>query len=283
MGPFADAPTISPAWQRIVQDNGGLVLGAFVDIHLAGFTMGFLGWDGSLLYHQALETAVRPEYQNHRVGFQLQALQREEVLRQGLAQIRGLFDPLSSKNAMLFVRRLGGIPDQYYPHYYGQLADAVNRGLETDRIRWVWDLTAPKVLERLSGAQPERDQDVAYWRSAQPIVETEPGESGLRVPTAVQEPSAATAQLEIPFDVDLVRSHEPESLRRWRHATRDAFRAAFDLRYRIEDFAVLSLDHERRSCYFLRAPAGRDEGGACGTDPLASNASDRPPAKSDVR
>ncbi|MFZ0891656.1 MAG: hypothetical protein WB778_05425 [Thermoplasmata archaeon] len=253
LGP--EAPTIPTALQRAAQDNGGLVLGAFVDIYLAGFSLGFLGWDGSLLYHQAFETAVRPEYQNHRVGYQLHVLQREEILAQGLAQVRGLFDPLSSKNAMLYVRKLGGTPDQYFPHYYGQLTDAVNQGLETDRVRWLWDLASAKVVERLAGRRPNSDQDVAFWRSAQPIMETEPGESGIRVPLAVQEPSAPTAHLEIPFDIDLVRTHESAALRRWRHATRDAFRAAFDLHYRIEDFAVISPEHERRSFYFLRAPS----------------------------
>jgi predicted GNAT superfamily acetyltransferase len=251
----ANAPTISTALQRAIQDNGGFVLGAFTDIYLAGFSMGFLGWDGSTLYHQAFETAVRPEYQNHRVGFQLHSLQREEVLAQGLAEVRGLFDPLSSKSAMLFVRRLGGTPDRYYSHYFGQLTDAVNQGLETDRVRWVWELSSPRVISRLANPLQDAEKDRTYWRSAQPIVETEPGESGIRVPTAVQEPDRGTAHLEIPFDIALVRTHEPGALRRWRHATRDAFRAAFDLRYQVEDFAVISSEHERRSFYFLRAPS----------------------------
>jgi predicted GNAT superfamily acetyltransferase len=84
---------------------------------------------------------------------------------------------------------------------------------------------------------------------------TEASDSGLRVPTAVEEPSAAEAHLEVPFDLRAIREHEESALRRWRHAVRDAFRAAFDLGYLVDDFAVVTHDHERRSFYFLTRSA----------------------------
>ncbi len=82
-------------------------------------------------------------------------------------------------------------------------------------------------------------------------METEAGDSGLRVPTAVSEPTGSRAHLEIPFDLSLVREHEPSKLLTWRHAVRDAFRAAYDTGFQVDDFAVVSADHERRSYYFL--------------------------------
>ena len=246
-----EEPPVPTPLQRAVQDNGGLVLGAFADIYLAGFSLGFLGWDGTTLYHYSHMTAVRPEYQNHRLGFRLKQFQRDEVLRQGLGEIRWTFDPLQSKNAFLNVRRLGAIPEKYLVHYYGQMGSEVNRGLETDRVRVTWRLADPSVESRASGATPTAEEDRKRWLSSPAIITTEPGESGIRVPTEVSEPNGPSAQLEIPFDLALVREHEPESLRRWRHATRDAFRAAFDLGYKVDDFAVVSADHERRSFYFL--------------------------------
>ncbi|MGA9839882.1 MAG: GNAT family N-acetyltransferase [Thermoplasmata archaeon] len=236
---------------RALQDNGGLVLGAFADIYLAGFTASLIGWDGTTLYHYCHLTAVRPEYQNHHLGFRLMAAQRDEVLKLGLKEVRWAFDPLQSRAAWLSVHRLGARPDRYYPHYFGQLPDAPNRGLETDRIRAVWSLTAAAVESRLSGAFPTAAEDRARWTGSTAIVETEPGESGIRVPTAVGEPTGASAHLEIPFDIDLVRQHEPTALRTWRHAVRDAFRAATDLGYAVDDFSVVSADHERRSFYFF--------------------------------
>jgi len=265
-----EVATVPPALQRVVQDNGGLVLGAFADIYLAGFTVGTLGWDGTTLYHYSYVTAVRPEYQNHHVGFRLKAYQRDEVLKLGLSEIRGTIDPLRSRTAWLAVRRLGGRPDRYYPHYYGQLADGLHRGLETDQVRVVWSLTAPEVEARLAGRIPSPADDERRWRSSSPIVETEPGESGLRVPTAVQEPAGGRAHLEIPFDLDLLREHEPASVRRWRHAVRDAFRAAEDLGYRVDDFATVTIDHERRSFYLLSA-ASTEAAGDAGGGPVPSS------------
>ena len=252
--------------QRALQDNGGLVLGAFADIHLAGFAISVLGWDGTMLYHYSHATAVRPEYQNHHLGTRLKAFQRDEVMKLGLPEIRWTYDPLQSRNARLNVRLLGGAPDRYYVHYYGQLPDSLNREMETDRVRLRWEIASSRVEERLAGQHPSPEDDLARWKKSAPIVETEVGDQGLRRPTAVTEPSADLAHLEIPFDLAAVREHESASLRVWRHAVRDAFRAAFDLGYRVDDFAVISTDHERRSFYFL-SPAPK---GAEGTTASAS-------------
>ncbi len=243
--------TIPTPLQRALQDNGGLVLGAFVDITLVGFALGFLGWDGHQLYHYSHMTAVRPEYQNHKVGFRLKGYQREEVLAQGLPEIRWTFDPLQSRNALLNVRRLGALPTSYYPHYYGRMDDAINRDLETDRLSVRWEVASERVVERLENRYPSPEADLQRWGRSTAIVETEPGESGIRLPVAVGEPSGSSAHLEIPFDLGLVRQHEPKALWRWRHAVRDAFRAAYDLRYTVDDFAVVASEHERRSFYFL--------------------------------
>lgn len=245
--------------QRALQDNGGLVLGAFADIYLAGFALSLIGWDGTSLYHYSHLTAVRPEYQNHHLGFRLKAFQRDEVLKLGLSEIRWTFDPLQSRNAWLNVRRLGGTPDRYFIHYYGQMADTINAGMETDRVRVRWELSSPHVEERVAGKTPTAEEDHDRWKRSVAIVETEVGDKGFRSPTAVAEPTGGPAHLEIPFDLSAIREHEPAAMRTWRHAVRDAFRAAFDMHYRVEDFAVVTNDHERRSFYFL-APAPAEAG-----------------------
>jgi chorismate synthase len=255
-GLHTDVP-ISPSLQRSILDHGGLVLGAFSDIHLAGFAVGFLGWDGTTLYHLSQTVAVRPEYQNHRVGFRLKAFQRDEVLRQGLGEIRWTFDPLSSRAATLSVRKLGASITGYKVHYLGRIDSEADSGTETDRVTVRWPLTDPRVEQRLAGQRPTREEDLARFRASTAIVETEVADTGLRIPSAVAEPSADRVHLEIPFDVGLVRTHETAGLRTWRHAVRDAFRAALDLDYAIDDFAVITTDHERRSFYLLgrRPPA----------------------------
>jgi predicted GNAT superfamily acetyltransferase len=248
-------PAIPRTVQRAVQDNGGLVVGAFAEIYLAGFAVGFLGWDGEKLYLYSQRSAVRPEYQNHRLGFRLKSHQRDEVLRQGLEEIRWTFDPLQSRTAFLHVHRLGAVPDKYLVHYFGRLGEEGADEIETDRLRAVWKLQDPNVVARLAGTGTDAAGDAKRFAESTPLVETDLDDHGLRVPTSVQEPSLPSASLEIPFDIALVREHSPKNLRTWRHAVRDAFRAAFDLGYGVDDFAVVSPDHERRSVYFLRKVA----------------------------
>ena len=246
-----EEPPVPSPIQRAIQDNGGLVLGAFADIHLAGFCLGFLGWDGETLYHYSHMTAVRPEYQNHHLGFRLKAYQREEVLRQGLSLARWTFDPLQSRNAFLNVRRLGVEIDRYLVHYYGQMGSEVNRDLESDRVGVAWRISSPRVEERLAGRIPGPADDARRVQESAAILETEVGESGLRIPESVTEPTAEKVHLEVPFDLAAVREHEPGALPTWRHATRDGFRAALDAGYQVDDFAVVTRDHERRSFYLL--------------------------------
>jgi predicted GNAT superfamily acetyltransferase len=237
------------------QENGGLVLGAFADIYLAGVTASSLGWDGTTLYQQGHVTAVRPEYQNHRVGYRLKLFQREEVLRLGLAEVRWAFDPLHRPSASLAVRRLGARPDRYLTNFYGNLAESDGPRDESDRLHVRWTLGSVEVERRLAGEAPDGGADLRRRADSSVVLETDVGESGLRLPTAVAEPSGPRATLEIPFDLASIRAHEPASVRRWRHAVRDGFRAAFDLGYEVDDFAVVPVEHERRCFYFLRPAA----------------------------
>ncbi len=243
---------------RALQDHGGLVLGAFADIYLAGCSLSTIGWDGTKLYHYSHLTVVRPEYQNHHVGLRLKAFQREQVLALGLEEIRWVFDPLASRSAWLSVGRLAAVPERYLVHYFGALGDPSNPsegGNETDRLGVRWVLSDPTVERRLGGSRPSPSEMQARWGSSSALIETAPGESGLRLPTAVSEPAGGPAHLEVPFDLASLRAHERSSLRTWRHAVRDAFRGAFDQGYRVDDFAVVSAEHERRSFYFLSPPA----------------------------
>jgi len=247
----ADEPVVPVSILRAVQDHGGLVLGAFADIYLAGVSLGFLGWDGSALYHYVHRFAVRPEYRHHGLGFRLAGVLRDEVRRQGIDSVRGSFDPLSREGATLAVHRLGALPDRYLVHYYGQQggSDAVDR--ESDRLRFGWMLSSPLVEERIAAPRANREAAGATSSGIPEVVETQVGESGLRIPIAVVEPTAPRVRLEIPFDLDLVRQHEPRSSSVWRHAVRDAFRASFDLGYTVDDFVTFREGHERRGAYVL--------------------------------
>jgi len=250
---FSTDGPVPAAIQRAIADNGGLLLGAFEGARLVGFALGFLGREGTKLYHYSHMTAVRPDAQNRHVGFALKAFQRQEVLAQDLDEIRWTFDPLQSKNALLNVRRLGGGPDQYWPRYYGVMADSINEGLETDRLRLVWRLKDPRVSSRLGGQLPSVAEDESRYRTSSALLETVVGPTGLRRPVTARPPTGPSLQLEIPYDLSSVRARDPGGARRWRESTREAFTAAFYAGYRVDDFAVIPLSGERRSFYFFRS------------------------------
>ena len=246
--------------QRAFNDNGGLVLGAFAGVELVGMALGFLGREEGRLFHYSHMTGVRPAWQNHHVGFGLKRFQRSEVLRQGLDEIRWTYDPLQSKNARFNVRMLGGRPDRYHPRYYGAMGDAINEGLETDRLRLVWSLRDRRVTDRLEGRRPTPAEDEERWHASTPLLETAVGPTGLRRPARVRPPVETRLALEVPADLGSVRTRDQGSARRWREATREAFTLAFASGYRVDDFAVLAVGGERRGVYFLSRP--EESGGA---------------------
>lgn len=252
-----DAPVPAPIL-RAINDNGGLVLGAFAGPELLGFTLGFLGREEGKMFHYSHMTAVRPARQNRHIGLALKARQREEVLGEGLDEVRWTFDPLQSKNAGFNVRRLGGVPDRYLPRYYGTMADAINEGLDTDRVRLVWRLRDPKVKERLAGRLPRPTDDEARLARSEPLIDSDIGPTGVRRPVAVRSPTSPSVNLEIPFDLASVRARDPRTIGRWRETTREAFTRAFAEGFTVDDFAVVTVGTERRSFYFLeRRPEAR--------------------------
>ncbi len=258
-GMSSDSP-VPAAIQRAIADNGGLVLGAFAGTALVGLSLGFLGREGPKLFHYSHITAVRPEWQNRHVGRSLKRFQREEVLAQGLDEIRWTFDPLQSRNAFVNVRELGGVPDRYFVRYYGPMGDAINEGLETDRLRLVWSLRDRRVTDRLEGRRPTPAEDEERGHATTPLLETAVGPTGLRRPARVRPPVETRLALEVPADLGSVRARDQGSARRWREATREAFTLACASGYRVDDFAVLAVGGERRGVYFLSRP--EESGGA---------------------
>jgi predicted GNAT superfamily acetyltransferase len=255
---------------KTIQETGGLVLGAFADIYLAGVAVSSLAWDGESLYQRSLLTLVRPEYRSHHVGLRLKAFQRDEVLGLGLSELRWAFDPLHRAAAALSVRRLGAVPDAYASNPFGQLTTSDGSREESDRLHVRWALRSPEVERRLAGELPGAEADRERHDRSTALVETELAETGLRLPTVVSEPSGAPGHLEVPFDLGSIREHEPGGVRRWRHAVRDAFRAALDAGYAVDGFAAVTIEHERRCFYFLQKaePRAPSREGSAAASPL---------------
>ncbi|RKE79273.1 GNAT family N-acetyltransferase [Rhizobium sp. AG855] len=132
----------------VIQAEGGLVAGAFVDGRLAGYVFGFPTRDPNIQHSHRL--AVAPGLRGKGLGAELKWYQRDWCLQRGIRHVRWTFDPLRITNARLNLNRLGGRSSTYLVNYYGDMG-GINTGLPSDRLLLDWYLDDPKVARRAEG------------------------------------------------------------------------------------------------------------------------------------
>lgn len=233
-----------------VQRHGGLVLGAFTpDEQVVGFVFGFLGRDAhGCVHHHSHMTAVRPAFQHHQIGYRLKIAQRDHVLQQGIDLITWTFDPLQSRNAYLNLHKLGAICRTYLPDVYGTMPDALNIGLPSDRFEVEWHLRSAHVVERLRAAPTHT---LTQHIEDMPVLHPELlNDSTTSAATLLR--SHAAVLLEIPVNIEAIKSANMEQARAWRQHTRTLFEAAFAASYTATDLVMHAghsyyvLEHEGR-------------------------------------
>jgi chorismate synthase len=199
-----------------VQHAGGLVLGAFDGERLVGFAFGYLGrvngrW---ALYSQL--AGVDPDAQDRGIGGKMKAAQRDWARAQGLALVAWAFDPLQAGNANLNLHRLGAFSSTYMVNYYGERSDALNAGLDTDRLVVEWPV----------------EETPRRWREHEPPL-----------------------RIEIPADFAALKAESLEQARACQRGVRAAFQRAFANGYVAMDFVRETEGDRVRAFYVLRRPA----------------------------
>jgi predicted GNAT superfamily acetyltransferase len=232
--------------------NGGLALGAFVEQALVGALFGFPGFyptpDGPRLKHCSHLLAVHPDWRNKGIGFALKRAQWQMVRNQGIDRITWTYEPLLSRNAHLNIARLGAVCNTYRRSEYGEMRDALNAGLPSDRFQVDWWLNTKRVERRLSHrSRPTLNLD--HYLSAgatllAALLDPQPA------PRPPEQPPALTGSLllvEIPSDFLTLKAKDLSLGRDWRFYCREIFEEAFAAGYFVTDFV-----HEQgRSFYVL--------------------------------
>lgn len=177
----------------VIQAEGGLVGGAFVDGRLMGYVFGFPTRDPQVQHSHRL--AVLPEARGLRLGLRLKLYQRDWGLRHNIAHVRWTFDPLRALNATLNINRLGATAHSYLPEYYGAM-EGINKGLASDRLLVDWALATPNVKALAEGREPE-------------------AVAGIPLPVS------------LPGDLDSLMREAPDQARALRLTLREALQAAF--------------------------------------------------------
>ncbi len=217
------------------QKNGGLVLGAFLDQEIIGFSYGFVGLNQQkkVIFCSHL-LAVLPQYRGLSIGYKLKLVQREEVLKKGISTITWTFDPLETANAKLNISKLGGIASTYYINHYGDL-EGINKGVPSDRLLIEWHLNSKRVRTIIEGNSNEIPK-MAY----KPL-ELQPVENGAE-PLMTEFKEEEAILLEIPKQFQRIKQDDSALALRWRLALREALCHYFARGYYIDNLYNMTDD-----------------------------------------
>jgi predicted GNAT superfamily acetyltransferase len=281
-GRIWDPDMATPVHQLIAADScGGVVLGAFQDDALVGFSYGFPAQrDGEVWLHSH-QTGVGAGLRDRRIGETLKWLQRDVALRHGYERITWTFDALQARNGYVNLVKLGAVADAYIADYYGELPDAMNEGLPSDRLWITWRLTDTRVgagfahfLAAAGIAWPagpatattpdDAGDDARPARAARPgddgpaAFPTRAARGGARVPDGdvTDDLDGPEVLIETPADLDAVRAVlGDEAARTWRARQRAAFTTYLDREYVVTGFTTRE-DGGARRCWYVLSTGG---------------------------
>ncbi len=200
--------------------NGGLVLGAFDNNRLIGFSYAFIGRDSQGYYLYSHQTGVIEEEKYKGIGFQLKLAQMKWAIKQGFDRIKWTFDPLQSLNSYFNITKLGVIVREYHENFYGEMNDVINRNLPTDRAVAEWYIKSRRVELKIEGKLRIKSlSELKAYFEAIRIDEKD------KVPIDVN-PSGRDSKIitiAIPRDINKIRDQDPNLALKWRLITRKAF------------------------------------------------------------
>lgn len=127
--------------------NGGIILGAYQQTKLIGYSYGFPGFHNGKSYLCSHILGIHPDYQRQGIGAVLKEAQKNEAAKLGYSLITWTYDPLESVNAYLNLSKLRAICSTYIENCYGEMDDNLNNGLPTDRFKVEWWIKSVHIQE----------------------------------------------------------------------------------------------------------------------------------------
>ena len=217
--------------------NGGIILGIYLPDGpdeldgMVGFVFGFPAYDKdidgqTIPKHCSHQLAVLPEFRRRGLGLELKLAQRDAVLAQGMTDwVTWTFDPLQRVNAIFNLERLGATSQTYIKNAYGELDDALNIGLTTDRVQVDWDLSSPRVLQAIT----KQNQDSLSLDNLHIFAAPKSDEDcNIQLPSDEQH---VTLAVPLPNKIANKELSEQSNLLLWRQFIGSVMTSAFDKGY----------------------------------------------------
>ncbi len=132
----------------VIQAEGGLAAGAFIEDRLIGYVFAFPTVTPGVQHSHRL--AVRAEARGLGLGLKLKLYQAEWCLERGIRLVRWTYDPLRLPNAALNIGRLGATAAIYHRDYYGEMG-GINAGTASDRLLVDWRLDGERYARCRTG------------------------------------------------------------------------------------------------------------------------------------
>lgn len=241
--------------------SGAPILGAFDGELLVGFSIGFFGIDNPESDRPALANlkiaskrmGVHPDYRNSGIGLQLKREQRKFAQKQGIQLITWTFDPLKSRNAHLYIRKLGAIVRHFVLDYYGTDEGLADVSGHTDRFVCEWWVNSRRVEERLNGSRPDLKLK-QYLDGGISIANPTTLQGNTPIPYAGSVTLGQSTMLLVEIPCDDVRDETIEKL--WRSHLRLMLQAAFQSGYIVTDFLHEDYEGRPRSFYLMGFDGG---------------------------
>lgn len=221
-----DQPVLPSNLLHALTHAGNYLVGAWKADYLLGAAFGFFGSRGGETYLHSHMTGVDPDLQARGIGLALKLHQRAWALSRGLSRVEWTFDPLVRHNAFFNIMKLGATVIDYHDEFYGDMADSINAGDESDRVLVSWDLASERVDAALRGAVPDPEIDRLRSEGAVTVLDVE----GDR--PVIDEATAPTLLCHIPADIVALRKTDPVGALAWRRALRQTFGEAMRNGYR---------------------------------------------------
>ncbi len=222
-------PPISSDVLKALAHSGNYVSGAYLDNKITG---GLVGWFGGVPPHElhmhSHILGVLSGSEAHGLGFELKQHQRRWCLARDVNVIEWTTDPLVRRNAYFNLTKLCAHASEYLVNVYGEMADGINAGEESDRLLISWRLDTPAADAAAGGHPPDSRLDELRRDGAVEALSV--GDAGEPVATAA---SARVLLCQVPDDIVALRRSDPSLASSWRMAVRKTFTDALAAGYEV--------------------------------------------------
>ena len=157
--------------------SGSYLVGIFDGAKIVGASFAFPSIEPEIHLHSHM-TAFIESHRDQGLGTLVKMHQWKWAKERGYSSITWTFDPLVRRNARLNILKLGADLIEYTPNFYGNMADELNNGDESDRIMVRWDTTSEIPAPRQEIIDPPYDAElIALPQDIVAIRQSDPGKS----------------------------------------------------------------------------------------------------------